>query len=101
MKTFVANLAVAIKDSGLSKRAFAERAGISHGALNNYLLGRPPKLEEATKLATFLGKTLDELLTGDATPPGEAAAVWKARALAAEDKLHGLKAAMGAWLKKI
>lgn len=101
MKTFVANLAAAIRDSGLSKRAFAERVGISHGALNNYLLGRPPKIEEATKLAMFLGKTLDDLLTGDVSPPGDAAAIWKARALAAEDKLHGLKAAMAAWLKKI
>lgn len=101
METFVANLAAAIRDSGLSKRAFAERAGITHGALNNYLLGRPPKLEEAMKIARFLGKTLDELLSGRETAPGQNAAVWQARALAAEEKLAALKAAMNAWLKKI
>jgi transcriptional regulator with XRE-family HTH domain len=100
METFVSNLQKAILDSGLSKRAFAERVGITHGALNNYLDGRPPKLEEAQKISKFLGLSLDQLLHGSEIVPANYADVWKARALAAESKLEALKNSMMELLKK-
>jgi transcriptional regulator with XRE-family HTH domain len=98
---FAAALAVAIRDSRLSKRAFAEAVGISHSAINNYLHGRTPKLDEATKLARYLGKTIDELVSGKRSPPSESAGVWRERAMAAEQRLTAVKAGMTELLKKI
>ena len=98
---FAAALAVAIRDSGLSKRAFSEAVGLSHAAINNYLTGRTPKLDEALKIARYLGLTLDELVHGTKTTPGENAAVWRERALSAEQRLAAVKDGMSALLKKI
>lgn len=98
---FAAALAVAIRDSRLSKRAFAEAVGLSHAGINNYLTGRTPRLDEATRIARYLGVTLDELVTGARTQPGENAGVWRERAMAAEQKLEAVKAGMAALLKKI
>ncbi len=98
---FAAALAVAIRDSRLSKRAFAEAVGLSHAAINNYLTGRVPKLDEATRIARYLGLTLDELVNGTQTKPGDTAGVWRERAISAEQRLAAVKAGMQELLKKI
>jgi transcriptional regulator with XRE-family HTH domain len=96
-----ASLSVAIHNSGLSKRAFAERCGLTHGAINNYLTGRMPKLDEAMRIARFLGLTVDELVNGEQAQPRAGAAVWRERAIAAEQRLAAVKDGMTALLKKI
>lgn len=96
-----AALAVAIQESGLSKRAFADSCGLSHAAINNYLIGRPPKLDEALRIARFVGKTLDELVHGNSAPPAADAAIWRERAINAEQRLTAVKEGMAALLKKI
>jgi transcriptional regulator with XRE-family HTH domain len=98
---FSAALAVAIRDSGMSKRAFAEAVGLSHAAINNYLTGRTPKLDEAMKIARYLGVSIDGLLSGKKSVPGENAAVWRERALSAEQRLSAVKSGLSAMLKKI
>ena len=98
---FAAALAVAIRDSRLSKRAFADAVGLSHAAINNYLKGRIPKLDEASKLARYLGVSIDELVTGTRTQPGENAGIWRERALSAEQRLNSVKAGMIELVKKI
>lgn len=98
---FAAALAVAIRDSGQSKRAFAESVGLSHAAINNYLTGRTPKLDEALKIARYLGLTLDQLVHGKQSTPGVDAAVWRERAIAAERRLEAVRAGMAELLKKI
>lgn len=98
---FSAALAGAIRDSGLSKRAFSESVGITHTSINRYLTGKTPALDEALKIARYLGLTLDELVHGTKTTPGENAAVWRERALSAEQRLNAVKEGMSALLKKI
>ena len=92
---------MAIRDSGQSKRAFAESVGLSHTAINTYLTGRTPKLDEAMKIARYLGLTLDQLVHGKKTTPGVDAAVWRERALNAEQRLIAVKAGLNEVLKKI
>lgn len=99
--SFSAALAVAIRESGMSKRAFGERVGISHTSINNYLQGRVPSLDEALKIARFLGLTLDDLIHGKKTQPSADASVWRDRALLAEQRLSSLKDSLGTLLKKI
>lgn len=98
---FAAALSSAIRDSGLSKRAFAGAVGITHTSINRYLIGKTPALDEATKLARYLGISLDELVSGTRTQPGEHAGVWRERALSAEQRLAAVKAGMSELLKKI
>lgn len=98
---FAAALAVAIRDSKLTKRAFAGAVGVTHTSINRYLTGRTPSLDEAQKIARYLGLTLDELVTGTRTRPGDHAGVWRERALAAEQRLAAVKAGMSELLKKI
>jgi transcriptional regulator with XRE-family HTH domain len=98
---FAVALATAIRDSGLSKRAFGQRVGITHTSINRYLTGGMPALDEATKLARFLGVTLDELVNGKARQPRPDAGVWRERALSAEQRLSAVKSGLSAMLKKI
>jgi transcriptional regulator with XRE-family HTH domain len=99
LNSFSASISKAVKDSGLTKRTFAQKAGLSPAALNNYLLGRLPKLEEAIKLANFLGMTVDELIYGKASEPGESAAVWKHKFMETEKRLSGLKKSLASLVK--
>lgn len=98
---FAAALARAIHDSRLSKRAFSEKVGVTHTSINRYLTGKPPAIDEALKIARFLGITLDELVHGTRSTPGVDASVWRERALAAEQRLAAVKEGLAAMLKKI
>lgn len=98
---FAAALSVAIHDSGLSKRAFAEAVGMTHTSINRYLTGGTPALDEAMKIARYLGLTLDQLVHGKKSTPGVDAAVWRERAIAAERRLEAVRAGMQELLKKI
>jgi transcriptional regulator with XRE-family HTH domain len=96
-----ATLAAALRDSRLSKRAFAEAVGVTHTSINRYLTGGTPALDEAHRIARYLGITLDELVTGDRSEPGAKASIWRERAISAEQRLTAVKAGMTELLKKI
>ncbi len=105
---FAESLSAGIKRSGLSRHAFAAEVGLSHTALGNYLSGRLPKIEEAMRIARFLGVGLDDMLTGHdpgkVPRPGSVSdqeqapygggEVWRERALRAEQALRAIKAAI-------
>ncbi len=58
-----------------TQRKISEVTGISPSALANYKKGRIPKSEELYKLAKYFHVTMEELLTGDASPERERAEI--------------------------
>ncbi|MBI2606897.1 MAG: helix-turn-helix transcriptional regulator [Deltaproteobacteria bacterium] len=70
MKSFAETLLRLTEKRGLTMSALSAKTGIPRSTLNEWALGRNPKVsEDLIKLSTFLGVSLEFLLTGK--DPGE------------------------------
>jgi len=82
------------EDAHLTLQQLAEISGYSVATINGLELKGEGSKRLKDKLASVLLSRAEEGVSAEVQH-------WKQRALIAEDKLLGLKAAMSAWMKKI
>ena len=79
---FTARFEKLVAETGETQKQIARAAGLSEGAITNYLNGRAPRWPEALKLARAFGVTPAYLLGWENTLAGAGAPVATARLLA-------------------
>lgn len=82
------NIRAALSTKGLNQNQLADAANVSYVTISRYMSGaRVPGTEELYRMAQILDVSMEYLLTGRKDPDS----IWKARALAAEQKLCDLR----------
>lgn len=91
-----------MEERGWTQQHIAMASGVAQATVNGWLGGSTPRADALYRLASALGISMEELLTGDKPAVGSAvdAAVWREKAQAAERRLEGLKAGMLSLVKK-
>lgn len=98
--SFSARFRALLSNSGKTQKEIATALGLSEGALINYKRDSIPKSNELLSISRYFGVTMEWLLTGEGAENAPAEFAWKQRALAAEQRVAMLKAAVTAALEK-
>lgn len=66
--SFSDNLRSAMQDREVTNYRLAKDIAVHESTIKNWLDGITPRLEHAQKVASYFGKTLDEMMLGSTTP---------------------------------
>lgn len=94
MKNFSSNLARLLKETGTTKKLFAEEMDVSDAVISNWLRtenGYLPRLKKLPAIAAFFGITVDELLAEHEQLEVKDAAYWEQRCHQQEAEIAKLK----------